>query len=334
MAYYAEIRAANSLLSASGIAEKSNSSYLLKTDNTRETFEARTHSFIKDIWPYWCKRNDAIQAYESLYIAQSLTLGDIATALSLSRLSHGQTINRWGFELTRFYNDSNARNKASYDTTLAYNGIPKLANKDYCKVVALAWEHLQPGGIAGQMQLEVIYAQYFVHSYLLDKATQGGSIDPIIYNSEINKFIQRLSSNTGIDQNFLSKMFDLSHDSSDERFMIFDHANERRTNPENVYCRALILTRLATNKLKRNLDQPNTSHAISWIGEWLKEMGIIDENESPSDVITYIDQYIDAAADIKNMSLRSVWATEENARKAAIACKINSSLCWGLSGQT
>ena len=183
------------------------------------------------------------------------------------------------------------------------------------------------------MQFEIIYAQYLVHSYCLDKATENNIVNPQNYDAELTRFIERLSGNTGSQETLLAQIFPLSADYEDDRFNLFLHAERPNSGPENIYCRAVILARLATNKLNANIEATHSRRALDWIELWLQESGVIAEQDSIHEVIAYANEYIDSAANIRAINLREIWSTEQNAKNASMACKINSSLCWGLSDQ-
>src|SRR5690606_21691423 len=96
---------------------------------------------------------------------------------------------------------------------------------------------------------------------------------------------------------------------------------------------AVILARLATNKLKINLDASNAILALKWIELWLQEAGVIGEDESPQELINYVDDFINAADEIRALKLREVWSDQGSAHNASLVCRMNSGLCWSVPCQ-
>ena len=150
MSYYAEVRAAGSLLAATGIAQKGTPSYFLRNNGTRARFTNPTHQLIREIWPTWTEREDAREAFEKLRIAPSITLKDVIEALNLSSNSTTNALKNWGFELTNIDNDHKARNDASYNAQYIYGSIPLIDDKEHTELVHLIWQHLAP---AAKIQL-------------------------------------------------------------------------------------------------------------------------------------------------------------------------------------
>lgn len=261
MAYYAEVRAANSLFASSGIAVKNFPNYYLSKNDAREEIRgqaAGTHSLIRNLWPHWCKRSDAKAIFSNLKVAQSVSLEDVWNALGLGSRSQNRLL-VWGYELTNLAKDHASRNMASYDVLQSYAGITQAQNNNSHKLLEMVWDHLQPAGIEGQLRFEVIYARYLVWAYCLDFATQSPDEDgEEEFNSVLKRVLQNLSQNTGVPVSTLSYIFDVSS-GGDPSFELFEIASQASTTSENVFSRAFILARLSTSKLN---PESVTSHGL------------------------------------------------------------------------
>ncbi len=328
MAYYSEVRSADSLFAATGIAEKEHPGYYINKSSSRKDIKFPTHLFIREIWPEWCKRSDAIEAYSNLKVVSSLNLADIGKALNLTSQSGSGPILSWGYELIHFSNDHKTRNEASYQASYIYNGITSSNAKGYAELVSLAWEHLLPGGISGQLQFEINYARYIVQKYCLDFATQEDSIDENLFNRKLKSVVENLNSNTGVSEEILNSIFNLTIE-EDPNFELFNLASSPKIDAPNVYSRAVIMARLATSKLQQNISSTQCTNAINWISLWLQEAGAITENETPEDITSIAESFIEAATICTTYPLSNIW--REISYEASVSCKVNSSLCWSLS---
>jgi hypothetical protein len=332
MSYYAEVRSAGSLLAATGIAQKSTPSYFLRSDGTRAKFTNPTHQLIRDIWPAWTERSDAREAFEKLQIAPSITLKDIFEALNLSSNSTTNALKDWGFELTNIDKDHTARNDASYNVQYIYDGVPKIEEREHTHLVYLIWQHLIPSGDQ-DFQFEKLYAQYLMHTICTDLATEEERANPRVYDSELESILVRLSNNKGIPKDSLESLFPLSHDYSDERFDLFTFAQEESTTPKNIYCRAFVLTRLATSKLVNNIELTKSNNALKWIKSWLEECGTLNNGDDFSNKIDSVEELQDAVEWVREAHLRELWINGENALNSALSCQIKTGICWALPDQ-
>lgn len=331
MAYYAEVRAANSLFASSGIAVKSFPNYYLSKHDAREEIRgqaAGTHSLIRNFWPYWCKRNDAKAIFSNLKVAQSVSLEDVWKALGLGSRSQNRLL-VWGYELTNLAKDHASRNMASYDVLQSYAGITQAQGNNSHKLLRVVWEHLQPAGMEGQLQFEVIYARYLVWAYCLDFATQSPIEDvDEEFNSVRERILTNLSSNTGVPVSTLSYIFDVTA-SGDPNFELFEIASQPSTTSENVFLRAFILARLSTSKLNENITYSGSDIALEWARKWLMELGVLKEGEVPEDVASLSELYAERAQTIAGQAQNNLWVS--HSADAAHSSRLNTALCWGLS---
>ena len=331
LAYYSEVRSANSLFSSSGIALKNHPNYYLHDPSGRRTFGTPTHLAIREMWPIWCQRADAVKAFDSLRVAPSVTLEDISQAMGI-RTSHTNTLMKWGYELVTFGDDHKARNLASYNIGKSYSRIPQISEKSHGKLLAIIWEHLTPTGRSGEYAFEKLYAEYLIWCYCLDYATNQEDEEPsIAFNSKHEDLLELLSHNTGLPLTTLQAVFPANQE-DDPRFLLFDLASSSDTAAENIVARALILARIATNKLNSYLESSRCEGAIGWIGEWLKESGIIEDAGDTDDAQDSASEIHEKSAEAALAPLSNSW--EDHAYDIARACRLQLVLCWGFSFDT
>lgn len=331
MAYYAEVRAANSLFASSGIAVKKMPNYYLSSSDKRVDIKgqgAGTHDLIRKLWPHWCKRADAISIFSKLKVAQSVTLEDVWVALGLGSTSQNRLL-VWGYELTNLGKDHVSRNIASYDVLQSYIGITPAQKNNSHKILEMVWEHLLPGGIEGQLRFEVIYARYLLWAYCLGFATQPGVGDTgKEFDAQLVHVLDNLSRNTGVSIKTLSYVFDIDED-GEPSFDLFEIASQRSTKPENVFLRAFILARLSTSKLNENITISGSNVALDWARSWLLELGILKNGEVPEDLASSSDLFIEKAQIIASKSQNEI--LDGYSEEAAHSSRLNAALCWGLA---
>ncbi|MFL1467631.1 hypothetical protein [Marinobacter sp. HN1S83] len=324
MAYYSELRSANSLLAATGIANKENKSYFIDSAQKRKACNVKTHKFVRDIWHDWCKRPDTVEAFTSLKVLPSVTLLDVYNSLNL-RQSPSQSLLKWGYELLHFDKDHTSRNRSSYQVYRVYHGVGDSDSKKHGDLLSLIWSHLSSTGSDGQLYFEKIYAQYLLAGACKDYSS-GAEDEESEFAKKLQSTLEQLSKNTGVPVESLRTHFDFEKD--DSRFDLFDIAASSNTDVKNVVARAFILARFATNKLNVNLSKSKCQQALEWIRRWLEESGVLHDDVSREDVVGSSESFADAADEIAELNLRRVWLEEPES--ASRAGQLKASLCWGI----
>lgn len=331
MAYYAEVRAADSLFASTGIAVKKHPSYYLNDRDQRVEISgngASTHSLIRGLWPTWCKRVDATSIFNNLKVAQSVSLQDVWDAMGVKG-SGQEGLLAWGYELTNLSKDHSSRNTASYEVLQSYQGIFPAQTQNKHKFLSLVWEHLVPGGLEGQLRFEILYAQYLLWKYSSGFANTGGyDRSQEQYDSNFFRVVGNISNNTGVSADFLKELLYVGIGGS-YLFEVFDLASQKSTNTENIFFRAFILARLATCRLNENIQKSACSQALDWIQSWLLELGVIKYGELPEDLAGTSDTLIEKAAAFSSGKQSDIWP--EYAADAAESSRLSAVLCWGVS---
>lgn len=327
LAYYSEVRSANSLFASTGIAIKEHPNYYIGSSGQRRRLEAPTHKAIRKIWPDWCKRADAQEAFESLKVAPSISMGDISSSMGLSN-SHQNSLLKWGYELIHFSGDHLSRNNASYNAYKIYDQIPPLDTQEHGEFVALIWEHLVSTGVSGQYRFEQLYAQYVIFCYCFDYARENEEHpDDEAFQAKYDEIIFSLNKTTGISEVTLRAVLYIEQ-KNDERFSLFELASSPAVDAQNIIARAFILVRLATNKLNSNLVQARCTNGFEWIATWLTEVGVIGEETTVEDVCGAAEDYLSSALNVSKVPMRELWKIRS--QEAATACRLDKSLCWGI----
>lgn len=327
LAYYSELRAANSLLASTGVANKELKSYYLNQNNQRRACEVPTHNFIREIWKNWCNRADSQEAFSTLKVYPAITIADVSQAMGLSA-NHNNPLLKWGYELVEFSKDHRSRNVASYQIKSAYTAIEPLDEKDYCKFVFTLWEHLISTGSPGNLFFERLYAQYIIHGVCLDFANSASETDDnkeAVFLSQQQKILNKLHENSGESLQTLQSILATSFD-PDPKFELFELASSTDTHPKNIISRAFVLSRFSANKLNINLSETQCTNGTMWIQSWLQEAGVISTDSSPTDLFNDADLFIEDAEKVSKSDLRNVWI--DYPKEALQSCRLDKGLCW------
>lgn len=327
LAYYAEVRSANSLLASTGISNKEHTSHYINGALSLVELEVPTHELIRRIWPKWYGRVDASHAFTSLTVAPSVTLGDIGEALGIHNIQ-SSSLQKWSFELLMMTGDHKARNTASYDVTKVFNTIPTIDFKRNAALLQLVWDHLQPANKPGQCRFEIYYAQFLVWGQCTDYAQQqDGSVDAARFHFRFKQILSTLSGNTGATEEMLTSTLQTPLQRP-ESFRLFDLAGATKSDPENVMARAAILCRLSSNKLNTNIQLTRCVPALEWINKWLVEACIIQDHQDPFDEAMDFGSCEDATNRICALDGYSIW--RDDAYSAHKSSRLDNSLCWVL----
>ena len=172
LAYYAELRAAMSLLATQGIGAFDRRHFLIDGSNSVTAFpeSAPTHVFVWDCVEAWAQTIHAANLLGEIIVPFEIKLSSWASPLGAApiiRLSGQEWLKEWGMDLARFKDDRNARNTTSYRPTgleFSNNGSVETATS----FVRSMWSILRPTGSTGFGNLD-----RFLLRSLLDLRIEG-----------------------------------------------------------------------------------------------------------------------------------------------------------------
>jgi len=148
LAYYAELRAAMSLLACEGIGVFKDWHFVIDGPNSvgRLPVMAHTHGFAWDCLSYWSMQNSSGALFTGVVRPHMRTLDDWLTPVGGGVAIAAQArdwFQQWGMDLQIFADDRDARNRASYRPSGTYEST-------FIEVTAVAqfvrelWETLEP----------------------------------------------------------------------------------------------------------------------------------------------------------------------------------------------
>lgn len=225
-AYYAELRAAMSLYSGSGVRLEQNDNYYVDSTGRKFSQQAgkndkqlHTHTIAWSLWNAWISRTDAQDlVLDGLRIAPSISLRAMVPVLTLFSPSH--TIGAWGYDLiSQPKADRSERNNASYKALLASKPLIKMTDRDLEFVLALC-RLLLPAqsGLKNSLAFDSALLQFLAIT----------SIESKVPDNETNRkekvlaaqidFIKELSNATGQDKALINDLFQMPDVSTVEIF--------------------------------------------------------------------------------------------------------------------
>ena len=260
LAYYAELRAAMSLLATQGIGAFDKRHFLIDGSNSVTAFPERapTHVFVWDCVEAWAQTNHAANLLGEIIVPFEIKLSSWASPLGAApiiRLSGQEWLKEWGMDLARFKDDRNARNTTSYRPTgleFSNNGSVETATS----FVRSMWSILRPTGSTGFGNLDK-----FLLRSLLDLRIKGVYGPAKLGQADHQRIAQAMITHRGgtvgnaapVIRNFLLR----SISAVEPEILQFSSKQSTTSNDWHlsVISRSALLLRLATGATRRLFDQ-------------------------------------------------------------------------------
>lgn len=337
-AYYAELRAAMSLYSGSGIRLELGDNYYVDSSGKKfpqhakknEERELHTHTIAWSLWNEWITRSDAQDLIlDGIRLAPSISLREVAPVLALFNTS--RTIGTWGYDLvSQPKADRSERNNASYKARYASKALTKMEGRDLNIVLTLC-RILLPAqsGLTNSLAFDTALIQYLAMTTIESKVPDNEADREIRVADEQIKFINQLSSNTGQPKDFINELFAIVDPAI---FEVFKLAAEKTSRPLNVLCRAIFMLRLATLSVEKNTNNASVSVVSTWLLNWLDYSGIrsIDADFDPYDLSDSFGGAIEHHAASKFTDLPHELWTPENAANSYMLARPECSVGWSI----
>jgi len=267
-AYYAELRAAISLLSSHGIRVSDRDNSYIETNGASKKTSSwqsmRTHNVVWKLWKDWAKTPAAEGLLlNQLKILPSVTIGHLKA--SVSRVAANPTLTRWALDLS-MGDEHKARNRASYETPMARAPLQPMTTADF-EFVRDLWALAEPTGVGLRFEQELV--RYLVNVELEDDDVAISDEDKAAWR---RRLIEDLEKSTGTPKETLELFFDVGSSSS----QVFRLAFDPNLNPSNMVARAFFLLRLATLMPNEALASYPATPAKEWLKDWLEHAGLYD----------------------------------------------------------
>ncbi len=258
LAYYAELRAAMSILASEGVGVFNNRHPVITSANTFEVIKkltawdanigaheskpinANTHRIIWPLLKYWSSTQKAANLIDSIIRPANINLSSwlVATkVLTPSSAIAEHLFSRWGIDLCNLHQDHQNRNAVSYQPSdLRVQTDPKF--EDVLGFVCESWRFLQPGHDGRFVDLEKHLLKYAI----------GISHRAVIDGELIERALQISSGVAEIYESFLkenneSPLISLSTAPSDRSSPMY---------PLEILARSFLLLYIATGSVKQH----------------------------------------------------------------------------------
>lgn len=269
-AYYAELRAAMSLLSSHGMRVSGRDNSYLEHGGTSKVpswHKMRTHMVVWKLWEAWTATPVAEALFlDQLKILPSVTIRSFKS--SVGRVVANPTLTRWALDLA-MGNDHKSRNQASYETPTARAPLEQMQISDF-EFVRDLWALAEPTGYGLRFEQELV--RYLVNAELNDTTIAA---DEAARTAKRNSLLNDLERTTGTPVATLKALFDNGASVSS----IFQLAFDNDVKAPNMIARAFFLLRLATLMPKGAISSHPATTAKDWLKDWLEHAGLFDPNE-------------------------------------------------------
>ncbi|WP_122460737.1 hypothetical protein [Pseudomonas viridiflava] len=271
-AYYAELRAALSLLSWSGIRVKLRGHYYLDGRGVKKPVDnSPTHTAVWSLWKNWVNRTDAQALFsDHIRLTTGVPLSEVVTALKYVKPT--QTIQGWGLDLAKVNDDHSARNISSYEAYWMKAPLSKMKEEDL-DLVLMLWKLLLPDDTGLAFDGSLI--SYFVKQAMPGMLSQQKLVENEQNISDTMEIIaNEIGSNTGLDADHIARKLDPQQYDT----LPFELASSSDTEPRNVLCRAFFLLRLSMLATKSSINLTTNASTSEWLSNWLEHAGLWDRS--------------------------------------------------------
>jgi hypothetical protein len=339
LAYYAELRAAISILATEGIGVLNRKHFIIdRHENCVPIALSRgTHEIAWELLAYWATKQSASNLIGSIIMPYGVKLIDwhseFESASTFPAIA-ANWLTSWGLDLRQLHTDHNTRNIISYRPYRMISQTPTVP-AEVLQFVRALWFTFMPSGISKFGELDGYLLNKSLHS-----ANVGLGLPPNKYGERVAKTVSALFSDMQPELvnsyiNFLSQEQDSS---------ILKHASlqDDSSQPNQVYqmiSRASLLLRLATGASAELL--ASTGHAWSDFEFWWKALGndigfweLGDELDDPNDLWEDIrNSIIDMDESEANTPISSTFnlhTTKTNAKNLWTLSGTERIALWGL----
>ena len=303
LAYYAELRAAVSLLAAQGVGVFSGIHVLVEESDDIQLFKQQsTHEFAWEALAKWSDRPESIGLFGEVIQPSDAPLHQWLTPLSggpLWEATGRRYLRTWGLDVKRFGHDRAARNESSYQPRTFYGAAPPSSGR----ALAFAqdfWRLFEPDGGTNFGLLD----RYLLRRTMrrMFEVKNGASLDAT--PEAFHKFFEPALANVQTSESTAQLTRFLTSEAYPDDPPLFSEAEKDSDidNPEDhlqVIARASLLLRVASGSARRLLDVAELSYPeYEWWARQIaatRALALADEESlnAPELLWEDVDQAID-----------------------------------------
>lgn len=300
LAYYAELRAALSLLASDGIGIFDGRNFVIDNAGSAHAFLGKrgTHEFTWAVLKEWAQQPETFERVASSVEVAGVSLMDgLQTFFPSSRGTTlgSSLIEAWGYDLMVGVSDREQRNYSSYVGT-DLTPIATVPSDDIAFIDAL-WRSFEPGS----WSLE----RYLLRHLLQLEIRAAGAIPLSARKVAYDRMDPRL-------QNAVSFSFLANHERTDNHPLLLKASDLTGSDPTPMLARSALLLRIATGMARQNLVQAGVN-AFEDLAPWWSALGLergfwnaADEPQQMDDLWFPVQDALDAAPAISTADRSSM----------------------------
>lgn len=343
LAYYAELRAAMSLLATEGIGIFNNQHYYIDSiDLQAKKLSANfgTHEMIWLTLEHWSTQNKARALLEKIIIPGNIPL---KTWVNKYRNNTWNTLTseifkQWGIDLHYLANDRDTRNRVSYRPTKIHTNQTSDFNKNYKFVIEL-WQLLEPSSNGNYSNIDNILLKQAIN--LLNERSQPKRTTKL--DTKLYKMLKDVLNDKVKIKGYLKLLKEIDNNpilsNASKIYTDIDMALQDENNHLQVISRALFLVRISTGSVKCMLQEANVelTDMNFWLYEIIERAGLSPKNSIDTLDIgdLWIDIHDSAIDDVRNSIDEATDLYDYKKNQCSYASVLFSecerAMLWGLS---
>ncbi len=276
LAYYAELRAAMSLLATAGVGVFDKQHYVISGPNSTSKLRATngTHALAWLVLEEWSRRPASGALFSSLVRPEGRTLDEWfqpqggASALAPQAKAWFM---QWGMDLSLASKDQQARNDSSYRP----DGVPttwEVGSKDGLDFVRNMWSALEPSSASSFEQIDLHILRLAVERYHFSVTNRRASDADATYLALVRSIVEAQSLATATEERLKSFLL---RQSSPADPQIFLYSAIKPGNPQSdafaVLARAVLLLRISTGAVHLLFNR--AGFEANLLGFWWQKLG-------------------------------------------------------------
>ena len=306
LAYYAELRAAMSILATNGIGVFNNQHFVIDAPHSVRNLpnKSNTHEFVWDCLDNWAQSHTSGYSFADMIRPYGRNLDDWLTPIggASSILPHARDwFGQWGMDLMFFSDDRNARNNSSYRPD-GLHDVWKIDTFTALNFVKDLWVLLEPSptsfGLIDQHILRLSLEGVFE-----SKSGKSAKDDKIGFKNMASSVVLAQNLGPAIGKtwlNFLTR----SHNGENPSIFTFSE-QPAEENGESVFAimsRAALLLRIASGANSKLFK--NTGFEVDTLSFWWRRVGdtrgLWDEIDDTNELVNLWNDIADSIEDIES----------------------------------
>lgn len=343
LGYYAELRAAMSLLAVEGIGIFKNKHIVVQAaGNCAVLAGGGTHEFVWDALQHWAGSNAGTNTLLSVIRPGGVKLGDwIRHFGGGSNFLASAWLQQWGLDISRLVNDRDARNVASYRPTAFTSPGANLVRQTLANINRL-WQACEPGATDSRfpnMDRQLLRESLKIISSTLPQASQAQATR--LFRQLIKQMLKNITP-PELTRPQWERLL-TGRNTVAQRQILLDAAGtvgpDHKDHSKQVLVRALLLLRVATGAcqlLVESLPGSPRDELKFWWSSLGEARGLWSRKAEPDhfeDLWTDVDQATKDIGEWSKLQKGKIFSStmwRDKAAMVATMCSVERTALWGL----